>query len=307
MKKIAILGASGYIGSYLSQKLKYKFKIITHSRKKIFNRTFNYKIYKTINGDIKKLRTLKNIIKLKPDIIVYTISLNHIASEKNLNNSLKNNYTPLVNLISEIKKKKLKTKIIYLSTVQVYGREFNRKIISENFEKRIENIYSLTHSMCEDLLYFNNKIIKFHCLRISNTFGMPILPKIDCWWLVLNNFCKDAINKNKIIINSDGSALRDFISLDLVYETIVRLVGKDRNIPFINVCSGNTISIRELAHKISKNNYFKNKIKIEIKKKKFIPKKKFKYDTSILKKLSVNTNENINERITTFLKCLNKT
>ena len=123
--------------------------------------------------------------------------------------------------------------------------------------------------MCEDLLYFNNKIIKFHCLRISNTFGMPILPKIDCWWLVLNNFCKDAINKNKIIINSDGSALRDFISLDLVYETIVRLVGKDRNIPFINVCSGNTISIREIAHKISKNNYFKNKIKIKIKKKKF--------------------------------------
>ena len=59
---------------------------------------------------------------------------------------------------------------------------------------------------------------------------------------------------DKIIINSDGSALRDFISLDLVYETIVRLVGKDRNIPFINVCSGNTISIREIAHKISKNN-----------------------------------------------------
>ena len=181
MKKIAILGASGYIGSYLSQKLKDKFKIIAHSRKKIFNRTFNYKIYKTINGDIKKLRTLKNIIKLKPDVIVYTISLNHSESEKNLNNSLKNNYTPLVNLISEIKKKKLKTKIIYLSTVQVYGREFNRKKISENFEKRIENIYSLTHSMCEDLLYFNNKTIKFHCLRISNTFGMPILPKIDCW------------------------------------------------------------------------------------------------------------------------------
>ena len=50
-----------------------------------------------------------------------------------------------------------------------------------------------------------------------------------------------------------------------MYETR-RLVGKDRNIPFINVCSGNTISIREIAHKISKNNYFKNKIKIEIKK-----------------------------------------
>ena len=126
MKKIAILGASGYIGSYLSQKLKYKFKIITHSRKKIFNRAFNYKIYKTINGDIKKLRTLKNIIKLKPDIIVYTISLNHIASEKNLNNSLKNNYTPLVNLISEIKKKKIKNQ---------NNLFINRPSMAENLQK----------------------------------------------------------------------------------------------------------------------------------------------------------------------------
>ena len=35
MKKILILGSSGYIGSYLSYVFKKKYNVITHSRKKI--------------------------------------------------------------------------------------------------------------------------------------------------------------------------------------------------------------------------------------------------------------------------------
>ena len=123
-KKILILGSSGYIGSYLSSQLKSKYFLINHSRKKIYNKNFTKNIKKHVYGDITKIKTIDKIVKLKPDIIIYTISLNHKASEKNLKLSIKNNFSPLVNLSNKIiETKNYKPKIIYFSTVQVYGRE----------------------------------------------------------------------------------------------------------------------------------------------------------------------------------------
>ena len=103
MTKVAILGSSGYLGSFLVQSLKRKFQIISHSRKKIKDKNFKKKIYKEVLGDIKKDKTIDNILKQKPDCIIYTISLNHIDSEKNIFRSLKNNFLPFNNLIQKLK------------------------------------------------------------------------------------------------------------------------------------------------------------------------------------------------------------
>ncbi len=305
MKKIVILGSSGYIGSYLTNRFKKNYKVISHSRKKINNKNFNKNIYKKIYGDLKDKKTIASILKHQPDVIIFTISLNHKDSEKNINYSIKNNYLPLLNLICEIIKKNISPKIIYFSTMQVYGRKYDKYLIDENYKKNIENIYSLTHSMCEDLLYIFRNKIRSHSLRISNTFGMPVLKNIDCWWLVLNDFCKTAVEKNKIIINSDGTALRDFVSLDVVKNVIQKLISKNYNMPFLNVCSGRTYSIKEIAQKISLNPFFKKKLKVEIKKKINKKLKKYKYDTKNIKKLSIKSN-NIDNEIKNFLKKLSK-
>ena len=87
------------------------------------------------------------------------------------------------------------------------------KLIDEKHKKKICNIYSLTHSMCEDLLLKLNSKLKSHSLRLSNSYGMPVLKNINCWWLVLNDLCRSAKKNGKIIIKSDGTALRDFIAL----------------------------------------------------------------------------------------------
>ena len=305
MNKVAILGSSGYLGSFLVQNLKQKFRIISHSRKKIKNKDFQKKIYKEVLGDIKKEKTINDILKQKPDCIIYTISLNHIESEKNIFKSLENNFLPLNRLLQKIKEKKYKIKIIYLSTMQVYGREYNQKIITENYPKNFDNIYALTHSMCEDLLMSYRKTIDFHCLRISNTFGMPVLKNINCWWLVINDFCKNSVRNDKIMINSDGAALRDFVTLDTLLKVTSKLIKTKKIFPFINVCSGKTFSIKEIAYRISKNSFFeKKKIEVVIKKKTKIKKKKFLYSTENLRKLSVNPFQDFDLNITQFLKCL---
>lgn len=303
MKKICILGSSGYIGSHLTSTLKNKYDVIAHSRRRIPDLGYYKNTHKMIIGDIKSKKTLRKIINLNPDVIIYTISYNHFKSEENLSESLKNNYEPFLNLINLILKQNLKSKIIYFSTMQVYGREYKKKIINENYQKNILNIYSLTHSMCEDLLQAYQNKINYHVLRLSNSFGFPKIKNLDCWWPVLNDICSSAKKNQKIIINSDGSALRDFIFLDDISAFVKILINKKIKEKIINLCSSKTISIRELALKVKNNSYFKkNKIKLVFKKKPPKSKiRKFKYCNKIMVKNGFKKNISMDNQISLFL------
>ena len=136
---------------------------------------------------------------------------------------------------------------------------------------------------------------------------MPVLKNINCWWLVMNDFCKNSIKNNKITINSDGTALRDFVTLETLSKVIIKLVKIKKTFPIINVCSGKTFSIKEIAYRISRNSFLKKKkIKVIIKKKTKTKKKKFTYSTQILRKLSIKPYQDFDSNITQFLKCLKK-
>ena len=284
MKKICIVGSSGYIGSFLCQYLKRDFNIISHSRKKIINSKFCKNIKNFVHGDIANYKTIDSIIKLKPDKIIYTISLNHFDSESSLSNSIRINVLPFLYLMEKIIEKKLNIEIIYFSTMQVYGREYKTKIVNEMYPKNINNIYALTHSICEDALLSHKQKINFSILRLSNAFGMPVFQNKNVWWPVLNDICKMAKNNGYIELKSDGSALRDFISLNTIGLFIKKLISsKTKKNEIINLCSGKTFSILEISKQVATNSFFKKSIKI-IKKKSF--KKKvynFKYDNSKMK------------------------
>jgi UDP-glucose 4-epimerase len=307
VKKICVVGSSGYIGSYLVNYLKKNYKLAAHSRKKILDINFYNNVKKIIIGDIKNKKVINKILNYHPDTIIYTISYNHFKSEKNLNESLRNNFEPFNYLISQIIKRNLKIKIIYFSTMQVYGREYKKKIINEDYPKNILNIYSLTHSMCEDLLFVYKNKISSHVVRLSNSFGMPILKDLNCWWPVLNDLCRTAKKYNKIIIKSDGSALRDFISLDDISNFVEILIRKKVKEQIINLCSSNTILVKELAFKIAKNKYFNGKkIPVIFKKKCFKKNKKsfFVYNNDIMKKYNFKINFSLSQQIDNFLRLI---
>ena len=97
---------------------------------------------------------------------------------------------------------------------------------------------------------------------------MPKLKKnLNCWWPVLNDLCRSAKKENLIKIKSDGSALRDFISLDDISNFVKILINKKVNENIINLCSSETLSIKELAYKIQSNEFFKQKISLSFAKK----------------------------------------
>ena len=60
MKKVCIVGATGYIGSELLVNLKKNYKIISVSRKKVNKKKTRTDIFKEIIGDIKLERFRRN-------------------------------------------------------------------------------------------------------------------------------------------------------------------------------------------------------------------------------------------------------
>ena len=78
--------------------------------------------------------------------------------------------------------------------------------------------------------------------------------KIKCWELVNNDLCRQVITNNGIIhIKSPPNILRDYVSehhfKSLIYHCIKN---KNHNI-ITNVCSGRSISLKELSDIIVKD------------------------------------------------------
>ena len=119
MTKICVIGSSGYIGSKITSLLTKNYKVITLSRQKT---KADCKIFKHITGDLKSQKTIDNIVKLRPNFIIYAASFNHFKSEKNFEETLNNNNLPLARLCESILKNNNFKKIIYFSTFQVYGK-----------------------------------------------------------------------------------------------------------------------------------------------------------------------------------------
>ena len=261
---ICVIGCTGYLGSKISSELYNKgHKVIGVCRKFPRKNTKFRKVFsRVIEGNIEDYNFQKKIFSISFSSIVYTISLNHKVSEKNLSNSIKVNYIPLLNICNIITQKNLNIKIIYFSTMQVYGNYSKVKLISEQNKKKCKNIYALTHSMCEDILniFSSYSGIKSTSLRLSNGYGFPQLKTCDCWWLVINDFCLNAINNNKIEINSDGSPLRDFIHISDIALTVEKLLILKKDIPRVmNLCSGKSISMLEIANIVKKKSSEINK------------------------------------------------
>ena len=249
--KVVVLGASGYIGSRLSLYLANSgFKVFAFDKNK--NKKANQwleSIYHFTSIDIRDKQFVQEVQELNPNYIINLVSLNHIDSEKNKSFTNEINVNPTLRLLESLNTSD-NLKYINLSTVQVYGDQTG--LIKETSPLIPNNYYALTHKIREEICnYYNNKG-KISCinLRLSNSYGSPIFIENSCWWLVINDFCRSAIQNKKIKLNSDGSPLRDFIHGDDVCSYILELLKDDNQFSTYNISSGVSKSIAEIATKV---------------------------------------------------------
>lgn len=256
MSRITVVGASGYLGGRIGLQLQQQGnEVIAAFRNPPCDPERNLDaLSDTVQGDVTDKSFIDAIVETKPQALVYLVSLNHHATEQSYQHSINVNVAPLMDLARRLADQSGFQRLIFMSTLQVYGKASPNKTFIETDRIEPANMYGWTHAACEDglLLLQRSHNLSSTSLRLSNGYGAPAFPSCDCWWLVLNDFCRSAIREGKIQLKSDGSPQRDFIHVSNIAGVISEVVTQRGEVPQImNLASGESLSMLELAHLVA--------------------------------------------------------
>lgn len=302
--RILISGGFGYLGSICAEGLKSQGNDITIIGRKIPHYMNDWaKNFKVIIGDVTDKNFSIKVMDKKYDCMIHFAAADAVKCSKDPSESILINNFGTANMLETCIKKGIK-RFVYISTFHVYGKpEFNQVINEESSIKSLD-LYGLTH-------YFGELITKYYTtkndligssIRLSNCSVTPLFRENNKFYLIPNNFIKEAYENNKIIINSSGLQKRNFLSGDDLCNAINIIINK-QNLRYdvFNVGSEKEYSINEVAELVKSigEELIKDK-KIEI-----IHNIKFqineetnwKFDISKIKQIGFEANGNINDDI----------
>ena len=239
-KKIMVTGGSGDLGQSLISKLVSNgFDCVSISRKSNRN-----KLVKNIKCDITNFRKLNLIInKFKPDIIIHLAGLTgNIACETNPKKAFLTNVFGTLNILkSSIK---LKPKIIFISTGEIYGKTKNKA--SENALPKPVNIYGITKMLAENLIlnYSSDYKTPAIILRLSYCYDENFTKR------GFSLMFKKAISGEKIQVFG-GDQILDLLHFNDAVHAILKSITHNKTEIF-NIGSGKTQSLISIIHKLKK-------------------------------------------------------
>jgi UDP-glucose 4-epimerase len=145
-------------------------------------------------------------------------------------------------------------KFIYLSTAHVYASSL-AGLITEDTCPRNLHPYATSHLAGEQAVLGASRgsITQGIVLRLSNVFGPPTHIDANCWMLLVNDLCKQAVQTHNLVLYSSGHQQRDFISMTEVCHSIEALTtneADDHLSGIFNIGSGVSQSILTMAKNI---------------------------------------------------------
>ncbi len=144
-------------------------------------------------------------------------------------------------------------RVVYLSTLQVYGTEL-RGDIDEETPVACESLYGLNHYLGEEVCrYFTQtRGLDILALRPSNVYGVPAVSTVDRWTLVPMCFVREAAQTGTITLKSSGKQWRNFVSLNEVTDVVERALDDfPQGYTIANVGSHWRASIAEIANMVA--------------------------------------------------------
>ena len=269
MKKIIVTGGSGFIGSnlvnYLIKKRYFVINIdkLTYSSNQSKNKNRNKKNYKFIKLDIiNKKRIIEIIKKSKPKAIFNLAAETHVdrsidGPEKFIHTNIIGTFN-LLESLRFLQKKKIYTKLIHISTDEVYG-DIKKSIRSdENHKYEPSSPYSASKASADHLVksYIRTYKLKAVISNCCNNYGPYQFPEKLIPKMIFNIF-----NNKELPVYANGKNSREWVHVKDHCEALFTLYLKGKSGESYNVGSGVNFRNIDLIKKILK--IFKSmKIKI---------------------------------------------
>jgi len=234
LKKLIVIGGSGFVGNSLKDYVKLKKTNISNI----------IDISRTSN---------KNIIKIKKlpaaDYIIYCIN------SKNIKKSL-NYFFYFKNLLKKYSKK---TKILFFSSGAVYGPSFKTKKFSEKEKIILRKIdkfkgYKKTYAKEKILLENEFKKLSSFGFRISIARGFTFYGKHILKYNYLISQIIHSIKKNKKLTINDENVYRSYMHADDMCKWLLKIVGNSSSkCTIYNIGSDKIVKIKNLIQFFNEN------------------------------------------------------
>ncbi|EAJ6150803.1 NAD(P)-dependent oxidoreductase [Campylobacter lari] len=259
-KKILITGANGYIGSILTLILHYNAKLycLVRDKDKMIKR------FQEICGDIDKISIYEDLHKIKDKIDIVIHCAAPTQSDFFIENPIDTVdiiYTNTKNILDFSKKNNVE-KVIFLSTMEIYGDVIGDNIVEDDIGKfsvtNTRNSYPLAKQISEFMVHSYSKKYSFSAsiVRLTQTIG-PTAQINDN--RVYMDFIRSALKKSKITLFTKGETKREYIDVFDVAMAIIFIACEKKLFEIYNISNPNIfISIYDLAKTIS------NKLKAEL-------------------------------------------
>jgi UDP-glucose 4-epimerase len=259
-KRVAITGANGYIAGSLVEMLKNSnTSVLRVSRNPLplIHGT------NTLQTDLNELDSWLTIIS-ESDIIFHLSGNTSIyAAADDPVSSLRTSLFPVLQLIKAAKKINKKPRVVFASTVTLYGFPENHPV-DEMFLTVPVTVYDLHKLFAEQQLKLasTNGVIEYVSLRLANVYGPSSGSSSSNDRGILNRQVKQAMEGGNLKIYGTGEYIRDYIYIEDVaraFLTAGLATGIDGNV--FNISSGEGITIADVfiqvAHQVENNNGIK--------------------------------------------------
>lgn len=142
-------------------------------------------------------------------------------------------------------------RFIYLSTAHVYASPLVGTITEETCPRNL-HAYATSHLAGEHAVLSASQRgqIQGIVLRLSNAFGAPMHKDVNCWMLLVNDLCKQAVQTRKLVLQTSGLQQRDFIGMTEVCRVAEHLAvsnGESMQTGIFNVGAGVSQSVVTMA------------------------------------------------------------
>jgi UDP-glucose 4-epimerase len=251
MKKILITGGTGFVGGRLARRLAQEHEVYISSRKKLDKPEL--RLYGNVTlVDHSALFDMETFPAV--DTVIHLAALNEWDSVKYPSEAIRVNVDE-TRIILENSIVRSVNRFIYFSTAHVYGSPLSGKINETTIPQPVHP-YSITHRAAEDYVVAASRQNRINgiVLRLSNSFGAPVSADVNRWTLVANDLCRQAVEKGKMTLSTNGCQWRDFICLTDVEDILASMVERKHPLKQIiyNLGSGLPLRVIDLARVIEK-------------------------------------------------------
>jgi UDP-glucose 4-epimerase len=256
-KRILVAGGRGFLGGRIAAYLaEAGHQIILGSRSKLSAPPWLPKA-KTVSMYWDDLDSLQKSCE-HVDVVIHAAGMNAKECALDPVNALITNGVATTRLVEAAHAKGVET-LIYLSTAHVYASPLTGVITEEACPKNLHP-YATSHLAGESAVLNANalSILNGIVIRLSNAVGAPMDDRADCWDLLANDLCRQAVIEGKLVLQTNGQQQRDFVAISEICQTIRLLTETDGNSGtrgLFNCGSGTSRSILAIAELVQQRCY----------------------------------------------------